>query len=224
MLSGRSGAHGATAPEGLAQRDGTPARVRSCGGHTERRLAGRAEQTRNAKTSRSGSILAATQWRRTRRHWGCRTDLDKGESTSGPAMPAIYRLGTYPDEAIRVLTQIVATHAPHSPKSPSRRPMRLFPHRIRRGWSQRTALRMEPALRAPLAPTACFGSRDLRSWISGSTSGFANRGSLALDSVQPLAHHSRPATNGPVAARGSFWQLAAYRTPLPARSKLGSDG
>ena len=120
MLSGRSGAHGATAPEGLAQRDGTPARVRSCGGHTERRLAGRAEQTRNAKTSRSGSILAATQWRRTRRHWGCRTDLDKGESTSGPAMPAIYRLGTYPDEAIRVLT----------PLSP---PMRHTPRNLPRG-------------------------------------------------------------------------------------------
>jgi hypothetical protein len=81
----------------------------------------------------------------------------------------------------------------------------------------------------------------------GSTSDFADRGSLALDGVPPLAHHSRRATDGPVAARGSFWQLAArayalpdirlpsqdsatrpeaspYRTPLPERSKLGSDG
>ena len=81
----------------------------------------------------------------------------------------------------------------------------------------------------------------------GSTSGFADRGSLALDGVPPLAHHSRRAMDGPVSARGSFWQVAArayalpdirllsrdsatrpeaspYRTPLPERSKLGSDG
>ncbi len=80
-----------------------------------------------------------------------------------------------------------------------------------------------------------------------STSGFADRGSLALDGVAPLAHHSRRATHGPVAGRGAFWQFAArayalpdirllpqesatrpeaspYRAPLPDRSKLGSDG
>lgn len=48
-----------------------------------------------------------------------------------------------------------------------------------------------------------------------STSGFADRGSLALDGVAPLAHHSRRATHGPVAGRGAFWQFAARAYALP---------
>ena len=80
----------------------------------------------------------------------------------------------------------------------------------------------------------------------GSTSGFADRGSLVPDGVPPLAHHSRQATDGPVSARGS-WRVAArayalpdirlmsrdsatrpaaspYRTPPLERWKIGSDG
>ena len=89
-------------------------------------------------------------------------------------------------------------------------------------------------------------STPLKKPFIGSTPGFADRGSLVLDSVPPLAHHSRRATDGPVSARGSFSRVAArayalpdirllsqdlatrpeaspYRTPLPERSKLGSD-
>ena len=39
-----------------------------------------------------------------------------------------------------------------------------------------------------------FRVADLRSWISGSTPGFADRGSLVQAGVPPLAHHSRQAT------------------------------
>jgi hypothetical protein len=68
----------------------------------------------------------------------------------------------------------------------------------------------------PLDPRIC---RTEACWnnqtTTGSTSGFANRGSLALDGVPPLAHHSHRATDGPVATRGSFWQVAARAYALP---------
>ena len=98
---------------------------------------------------------------------------------------------------------------------------------------------------APLCAYGLFRVADLRSWISGSTPGFADRGSLVQAGVPPLAHRSRQ--DGPVSSRGSFWQVAGrayalpdirllsgdpatrpeaspYRTPLPERSKLGSGG
>jgi hypothetical protein len=80
----------------------------------------------------------------------------------------------------------------------------------------------------------------------GSTSRFADRGSLALNGVAPLAHYARRAAKGPVAGRGSFWQVSArayalsdirslpqdsatwpeaspYQKSLAARSALGSN-
>ena len=124
-------------------------------------------------------------------------------------------------------------------------------HRIRRergpnGPIFRSVLRVTPGL------PSCFGrcnpkSGSRKNPFIGSTSGFADRGSLALEGVPPLAQHSRRTTDGLVAARGSFWQVAArayalpdtrllfqesatrpeaspYRTPLLECSKLGSDG
>ena len=69
-------------------------------------------------------------------------------------------------------------------------------------------------LRGPCKPNEAF---------IGSTSGFADRGSLALDGVPPLAHHSRRATDGPVATRGSFWQVAARAYALPDIRLLSQD-
>ena len=69
-------------------------------------------------------------------------------------------------------------------------------------------------LRGPCKPNEAF---------IGSTFGFSDRGSLGLDGLPPLAHHSRRVMGGPVAACGSFWQVAARAYALRDIQLLSQD-
>ena len=128
--------------------------------------------------------------------------------------------------------------------TPSRRPMRSSPHRIRRGWSQRTALRMEPALQAPLAPTACFASRTYARGFAVQHLVSQIRGSLVQARIPPT-RSPLSSVDGRFPSADHSWQVAGLTlmpylmeaicpgigrdanrrrrrlsTPLPERSKL----